>query len=612
MRTVIVGFDAFDPDIFEGLQQSGRLPNLTRYADNNRYRQFRISNPAQSEVSWTSIASGLNPGNHGIFDFVHRNPRTYNLSVSLLPTEKTAFGSQFVPPHNAYTLFEKAIDEGFPATSLWWPATFPARLNSPVQTIPGLGTPDVLGRLGVGTFFAPEPRRPHGDSKTQFGQLKMVGKGRYLGQLRGPTRKTRSGLRETTIDLELEYGKDDSVRLRVGDQRFPLQAGRWSPVVELTFKLGFMLSVRTLTRFLVTGSETEPALYTLPLQQHPLHAPWRYATPRGFVKKLWRTQGPFLTLGWPQDTTALEEGYLTDDQFLDLCEGIFEKRAAIFKSQLQDFREGVLGIVFDTLDRVQHMFYRDRRDVIERWYLKLDNLVGEIESILGTAGMRETRVLFVSDHGFANFSQKVHLNRWLIDNGYLNIRPSSQANDLRGVNWNKSRAYGLGLNSLYINLDGREGEGIVPLHSRGSLVENIRAELLDWRSEDGLKVVEKVWTQEEAFEGSYKSLGPDLVLGYARGYRASAETGLGGWGVQALEPNQDHWGADHCMNPDAVPGVLFTNFDLANQPKPSYREFPGLALGTDFQPRTGEPPRIDAGDEDQDIVEERLKGLGYL
>ena len=87
MRVVIIGLDAFEPRRFERLYEEGRLPNLARYVDVNAYARFAVSNPPQSEVSWTSIATGLNPGGHGMFDFVHRNPANYALNVSLLPTK---------------------------------------------------------------------------------------------------------------------------------------------------------------------------------------------------------------------------------------------------------------------------------------------------------------------------------------------------------------------------------------------------------------------------------------------------------------------------------------------------------------------------------------------
>ena len=142
MRVLMIGLDAFDPTTFERLNNAGRLPHLSKYVAKNGYRRFAVSNPPQSEVSWTSIATGLNPGGHGMFDFVHRNPANYALNVSLLPTKDGLTGTQFAEPYNAKTIFEQTVDMGQPATVLWWPAMFPARLKSPVRSLPGLGTPD--------------------------------------------------------------------------------------------------------------------------------------------------------------------------------------------------------------------------------------------------------------------------------------------------------------------------------------------------------------------------------------------------------------------------------------------------------------------------------------
>ncbi|MCP5100993.1 MAG: hypothetical protein GY943_36040, partial [Chloroflexi bacterium] len=157
MRVLIIGLDAFEPKRFERLYEQGRVPNLAKYVDTGKYSRFAVSNPPQSEVSWTSIATGLNPGGHGMFDFVHRDPATYALNVSLLPTKSGFGGTQFAEPFTATTIFDQVVQKGYQATALWWPAMFPARVKSPVRTLPGLGTPDLMGRLGVGTFFTTNP-----------------------------------------------------------------------------------------------------------------------------------------------------------------------------------------------------------------------------------------------------------------------------------------------------------------------------------------------------------------------------------------------------------------------------------------------------------------------
>lgn len=611
MHTLIIGLDAFDPQVFEQLYEQGRMPNLGRYVTAGGYSRFAVSNPAQSEVSWTSIATGANPGSHGLFDFVHRDPASYNLSVSLLPTKGNRFGTQFIPPYQTRTIFEQATHKGYPATALWWPATFPARLELPVRTIPGLGTPDIQGRLGVGTLFTEETGLAGEKLKTQIETLHRTGRDGYSGQLKGPSQQKKGGAQRSSLEFSLELLEDGSARFHIGNYDFQLRSGSWSPILELTFRLGMFFSIKAVTRAILNRSDQGLRLYFLPLQIHPLSSPWRYATPPGFIKRTWQSAGPFLTLGWPQDTTALEEGWINDEQFLELCESVDHSRERVLKHHLNEFGEGIIGIVFDTLDRIQHMFWRDRPDLIADWYQKLDGLVGRIVEHAQRKG--KPRIIVVSDHGFSNFNYKIHLNRWLIDHGYLAASTNGSAGNLRAVDWSRSQFYALGLNSLYLNLAGREGQGSVTAAEKEELSRRLCEELLAWRGPDGRSVALKVHRQDEALEGPLAGYGPDLLVGYNSGYRASAETGLGEWGAERIETNRDHWGADHCIEPELVPGVLFSNAGLQDYPSPSYREFPALAIDMPLEHGDRHPARPTYnGQEDQSVVEERLRDLGYL
>ncbi len=183
MKTIILGFDFFDPVVFEDMAGQNKLKNLSKFVEAGGYSRLEVCSPPQTEVSWTSIATGADPGGHGIFDFVHRDPSTYAPYVSILPMKKTAVGEQFVPPYIAKTLFEEAAEMGYPATALWWPAMFPARPELPVNTLPGLGTPDIRGQLGVGTLFSTEDEKK---SKTAVTRFESSGKGRYTALLNGP------------------------------------------------------------------------------------------------------------------------------------------------------------------------------------------------------------------------------------------------------------------------------------------------------------------------------------------------------------------------------------------------------------------------------------------
>jgi predicted AlkP superfamily phosphohydrolase/phosphomutase len=277
---------------------------------------------------------------------------------------------------------------------------------------------------------------------------------------------------------------------------------------------------------------------------------------------------------------------------------------------LQSFREGVLAVVFDSLDRIQHMFWRDRPDIVEDWYMKLDALLGRVEHQLEQLGEKPKTVI-VSDHGFADFDHKVHLNRWLVDRGFLAVRTDGTNGSLREVDWSQSQAYAVGLNSVYINLRGREGQGCVTEEEYESLVHKLCHEMSIWRGPSGSPVLQQASSRDEVFEGSLTEHGPDIVVGYSPGYRASAETGLGEWGENSIEPNRDHWGGDHCMDQAAVPGILFSRRGLSDFPNPSYRDIPALTIGAELEGSDLQPPPSWA-EEDQEIIEERLRGLGYL
>ncbi len=235
MKTIILGFDFFDPAVFEDMAGRNQLPNLSKFADAGGYSRFEVCAPPQTEVSWTCIATGADPGGHGIFDFVHRDPATYAPYVSILPTKKTALGEQFIPPYVAKTLFEEAAGMGYPATALWWPAMFPARPELPVNTLPGLGTPDIRGQLGVGTLFTTEDEKK---PKTAVVRLEFNGKGRYAALLSGPPVKGKSGLHPATLPLALDVVDTTSAKLTIGDRQLQLRVGEWSDIVEIKFKAG--------------------------------------------------------------------------------------------------------------------------------------------------------------------------------------------------------------------------------------------------------------------------------------------------------------------------------------------------------------------------------------
>jgi hypothetical protein len=120
--------------------------------------------------------------------------------------------------------------------------------------------------------------------------------------------------------------------------------------------------------------------------------------------------------------------------------------------------------------------------------------------------------------------------------------------------------------------------------------------------------------RDEIYSGPYSGLGPDLLIGYSPGFRASQDTGLGKWGNTSLEVNSDHWSGDHCIDSTAVPGVIFCSQGFEGLSSLSFRDIPRLTLGKELEVSGGKPPetQVSLDEAEKEAIEERLKSLGYL
>jgi len=189
----------------------------------------------------------------------------------------------------------------------------------------------------------------------------------------------------------------------------------------------------------------------------------------------------------------------------------------------------------------------------------------------------------MSDHGFSRFDRAVHLNTWLWKEGFLELDdPSSASNQelFPHVDWSRTQAYSLGLNAVYLNLAGREQGGIVePGEEAERILEAIRERLLAWRDPaDNRRVVDAVYRARDVYHGPALSAAPDLIVGWAPGYRSSWQTALGAVPPQVLEDNAEEWRGDHCIAAERVPGVLITNRKV-RRPDPRLADLTVTLLG---------------------------------
>jgi predicted AlkP superfamily phosphohydrolase/phosphomutase len=565
-RLVVLGIDGMDPEIFRFLHDKGAMPVLGSIADAGNFRPIATSNPPQSPVSWTNIATGCNAGSHGICDFLHRDPKTYTPELSLFGIQQNKGGVKYTSHIQIPSVFENSMKQGIPVTLLRWPLTFPAPESFPSgsQLISGMGVPDLLGTLGRYAFYTIDTTISEKEMHGRIIHMKPVD-GIVKSEIYGPRYLSWKGMKEASLQVTLEK-TSKGLKVVLPETTLHLDCGIWSPHIILRFSTGLMGKVSAVTRMVCVESESFPSLFVLPMQIYPKDTTLPLSTPKSFGSDLWDKIGPYLTLGMPEDTNGLKDGLISEEIFLTLCDDVFEERKRMLNTLLDGFENGLLACVFDTLDRVQHMFWKNKvktsqatdeketSAAIVDWYKRIDNMVGNVIERIGS----KTPMLILSDHGFTSLDRYVHLNSWLAQNGYLIFYNQAMGGGplFDNVDWSKTRAYALGFNSIYLNVKGREGKGIVDANETEMLCNDLMKKLKGWIDES-TPVVKDIYRSKDIYDITH-SKSPDLVVGYTAGYRASKQTVLGESPEgDLLEDNHDAWSGDHCCDPSFVPGVFF-------------------------------------------------------
>jgi predicted AlkP superfamily phosphohydrolase/phosphomutase len=133
------------------------------------------------------------------------------------------------------------------------------------------------------------------------------------------------------------------------------------------------------------------------------------------------------------------------------------------------------------------------------------------------------------------------------------------------VDWSKTRAYAMGLGEVYVNLKGREAQGIVePGAEYDALKNELKSKLVAMVDpQTGESPVRRVMAREEIYRKFDPNMIPDLFVMNNDGYRVSWQTSLGGVPKNVFEDNKAVWSGDHCsVDPEIVRGIFFTNRKL--------------------------------------------------
>jgi predicted AlkP superfamily phosphohydrolase/phosphomutase len=590
-RAVILGFDGMDPELTERFIAEGRLPNLAKLRGQGTFRKLRTTYPAISPVAWSTFMTGVNPGKHNIYDFLARDLTHY------LPYLSSA---EIKGPKRSWKMGKYTIPLGGPrikgmrrGTPFWhWlgeagifcsvirvPVTFPPEKFSGVL-LSGMCVPDLKGSQGTFCLCTTRPNRDNFRESGVRVPIERIGS-LCASYVPGPEDPLSGGSSELRVNFEIHPGHTHrEARFRVDSETFTLRVGGYSEWIPVKFKAGLGFNAHGICRFYLKELSPEVEVYVTPVNIDPGRPDLPISHPVTYSIYLAKLLGPYATLGLAEDTWALNEKVLDDQAFLAQCYANHEDRERMLFDALEKTRQGLCACVFDTTDRVQHMFWRyldddhpaarhlprsERPNVIQDLYTRMDELIGRVMKHIDD----RTLLMVVSDHGFKSFNRCVNLNAWLHQNGYLALKPGkTESGDwFDEVDWPRTRAYTMGLNGLYLNLKGRERDGIIEAGADAdALKEELRHKL------DGLvdpasdRVgITGVFDCDALYAGPYLDNAPDLIVGYGDGFRASWDSVMGRVTRQIFEDNLKAWSGDHCIDPRLVPGVLFCNRQISDE-----------------------------------------------
>jgi predicted AlkP superfamily phosphohydrolase/phosphomutase len=252
---------------------------------------------------------------------------------------------------------------------------------------------------------------------------------------------------------------------------------------------------------------------------------------------------------------AFIENYFMKDKctaFLNELYEITEQRYKAVKYLMTSKSWDFFVAVFIGMDRIQHYLWeylelglKETSVIAEKifdYYSYLDQKIGDILLLAGD----NTTVIIMSDHGFGRYKGDFLVNRWLIEEGLLNLRKQSQRiipllksiaekigvrketlakvmnqkkvdslrMSIQQIDWGASKAFSVLSHGIHINLKGRESLGCV---NRGAKYEELREKIIEnlYKVKDpitGKRVIKKVYKKEDIYSGPELDRAPDLVL----------------------------------------------------------------------------------------------------
>jgi predicted AlkP superfamily phosphohydrolase/phosphomutase len=587
-KLVVLGLDGMDPVLMERYMSQGKLPHFSKLAEQGSYAKLETTTPPISPVAWSSFMTGSHPAKHNIFDFLNRDPKTYlpDLSSAQIGSPKRVLSlKKYNIPLSKPVIkgmrksvpFWKILgDNGIFSTVLRIPVTFPPE-KFHGHLLSGMCAPDLKGSQGTFSFYTSDKSKI---TKREGGMNIPVtmNENRIETYISGPENTMLKHPEEIQLPLCITLDKQKKEAfLEVSGQKILLKEKTFSDWIRITFRPGLWIKIRAICRFYINQLEPHFEMYVTPLNIDPEKPALPISHPFIYSVYLAKLLGSYVTLGEANDTWALNEGVLSEEAFLKLSYFNHQEWENMLFNSMEKTKKGVVVSWFETTDSLQHMFFRylDEKhparhtdqakmgpEVIEELYTKMDGLVGKTWEKLN----KKDVLIVMSDHGLKSFRRGFNMNSWLYLNGYLGLKDGKKESEewFKDVDWEQTKAYGLGLAGIYLNVKDRESKGTV---SPGDEAKRLKEELISKLNgfldeEKGDRAINKLYDKDELPPGPYKENCPDLIVGYNEGYRVSWDSVTGKVNTTVFEDNTKAWSGDHCIDSKVVPGIFFSNLNI--------------------------------------------------
>jgi len=310
----------------------------------------------------------------------------------------------------------------------------------------------------------------------------------------------------------------------------------------------------------------------------------------------------------------------------DMDKQRFELTKYFIKEKKCDF---VFTVIMGT-DRMPHLFYRyfdknHRRyiphpkyeNALKNHYEFCDENIGEILNLAD----EDTTMIVTSDHSVQRLDGRINLNEWLIKEGYMKLRkrPEGLASLMQtDIDWSQTKAWATGFTGqLYLNLKGRESQGIVDSQDYERLLDELAEKLKAITDEKGERLDTKVYKRKDIHSGEYAKFGPDLFVYFDNCY----------WNISELIGYDSIYSYDTPKGPDDGGHGPFGFFAMAGKgvPKrgkvsdadlldiaPTVLHLFGVPIPQDMEGKVLTKKERVYSKEDEDEIRERLSRLGYL